>query len=103
MAQDLCESAIINISSRLKPDCDISDRRIINAAGAKAFYMFCIKKISLKNESLSAFKAGDLSLTYSCADSLQQIQLAREISQQAMRELAGFIEDKGFYFGQVEV
>lgn len=99
----LCANALEDICSRLKPDADPSDRRIISAASAQAFYMLCIKKSAPPDDGMTSFKAGDLSLTYSRQNYQQQAQLAKELAQQAMRQLAGLIEDSGFYFGKVDV
>ena len=41
-AVELCTNALEDISSRLKRPDDASDRRVIAAAGAQAYYMLCI-------------------------------------------------------------
>ena len=102
-AMGLCSNALEDIRSHLKPEADPEDRRIITAAGAQAFYMLCIKKSAPPDDGMTSFKAGDLSLTYSRQNYQQQAQLAKELAQQAMRQLAGLIEDGGFYFGKVDI
>ena len=102
-AVELCTNALEDISSRLKRPDDASDRRVIAAAGAQAFYMLCIRRSAPPDDGMTSFKAGDLSMTYSRQDSNKQLQLAKELVQQAMRQLAGFVEDNGFYFGKVDI
>ena len=102
-AVELCTNALEDISSRLKRPDDASDRRVIAAAGAQAYYMLCIKRSAPPNDGITSFKAGDLSMTYNSQVGNQQIQLAKELLAQAMRQLAGLVEDNGFYFGKVDI
>lgn len=102
-AVELCTNALEDIGSRLKRPDDASDRRVIAAAGAQAFYMLCIKRSSPPDDGMTSFKAGDLSMTYNSQAGNQQIQLAKELLAQSMRHLAGLVEDNGFYFGKVDI
>ena len=102
-AVELCTNALEDISSRLKRPDDASDRRVIAAAGAQAYYMLCIKRSAPPDDGITSFKAGDLSMTYNSQVGNQQIQLAKELLAQAMRQLAGLVEDNGFYFGKVDI
>ena len=102
-AVELCTNALEDISLRLKRPDDASDRRVIAAAGAQAYYMLCIKRSAPPDDGITSFKAGDLSMTYNSQVGNQQIQLAKELLAQAMRQLAGLVEDNGFYFGKVDI
>lgn len=100
----ICQRSLDEINSKLKSEAEQTDPRIAAAATAQAFYSLCIRRLSFKEEAnMSSFKAGDLSISYDSANSQEQLNLAKDIRDKAMLELAPLLADNGFYFGKVDV
>ena len=100
----ICQRALDEINSKLKPDVEQTDTRITSAAASLAFYNLCVKRLSLQDETnMSSFKAGDLSVSYNTADPKEQLSLAKEIRDKAMIDLIPLLADNGFYFGKVDI
>lgn len=59
----LCRSCIKEIESKLKPDADRKDFRVVAAAAGLAYYKLALKKSSMESEAgITSFKAGDVSI-----------------------------------------
>lgn len=100
----ICEISLKEINSRLRHDADFYDPRITAAAAAQAFYTLCVRRNTSASEAnMSGFKAGDLSISYDKADSQQQLKLAGEIRDNALKELTPLLKDNGFYVGMVDI
>ena len=100
----ICQQALDEINQKLKPDADPADPRIISAAAGVAFYTLCVKRRGKKGESdMTAFKAGDLSVSFNEADPAAQLSLAKEIRDKAVLDLTPLVADNGFFFGKVDV
>ena len=63
----------------------------------------CLKDFVIRYKNMSGFKAGDLSISYDKADSQQQLKLAGEIRDNALKELTPLLKDNGFYVGMVDI
>ncbi len=100
----ICQRCLDEICALLRPEAELTDPRIITAAAGKALYNLCIKRAwSQQENNMTSFKAGDLSVSYNSLDIQQQLVSAKEISDNAMRELTPLLNDNGFYFGKVDI
>lgn len=100
----VCQKALDEINAKLKPDADLTDPRITSAAAAQAFYNLSVKQCnSQSEENLSGFKAGDLSISYDTVNYTQQLEIAKELRDNAMKELTPLVRDCGFFFGSVMI
>ena len=100
----VCQKALDEINAKLKPDVELTDPRITSAAAGIAFYSLCVKRSGNKKENdMSAFKAGDLSVSFSESSPTEQLSLAKEIRDKAMLDLTPLLKDYGFFFGKVDV
>ena len=92
----LCSSALKTVENRLRDNADRSDMRIANAAAAVAFYNLTLKRA----DSVSSFKAGDISISNSFSDKLK---LAQNLKDDAFCEIYPLFKDEGFFVGSVEI
>ena len=100
----ICQQALDEINTKLKPGVDLTDPRITSAATGIAFYNLCVKRSNKKGEAdMSSFKAGDLSISFSEGSSPEKLSLAKEIRDKAMLDLTPLVADNGFFFGKVDI
>ncbi len=100
----VCQQALDEINAKLKPDVELTDPRITSAATGVAFYNLCIKRSAGRKENdMSSFKAGDLSVSFNEGGFSEQLSLAKEIRDKATLDLTPLLADNGFFFGKVDV
>lgn len=96
--QDLCKEAAEDIRARLKvPEESLSDSkrlRLSYAAGALAFYKYCLLLSATEPES---FSAGEVKVTVSD----KKLCAAKRLFEEECRALSDVLSDEGFYFGRV--
>lgn len=103
-AESICRRCLDEILTMVRPDVEQSDPRIISAAAGKAFYHLCIKRLrAQEEETMTNFKAGDLSVSYESAKEHNQLNCAKEVCSKAMTELTPLLTDNGFFFGKVDI
>lgn len=93
----MCTAALEEIAVRLRDDADHSDIRIANAAAAIVSYRLSLKSVA-DTDSVTTFKAGDVSITRSAG---AVMQVAREEKMEAMIALLPLLRDTEFIFMQV--
>ena len=97
--QELCKEAMEDMRARLKADeknlSDAERLRLSYAAGALAFYKYCLLLSATEPES---FSAGEVKVTMS----EKKLGAAKRLFEEECRGLAGVITDEGFYFGRIK-
>lgn len=98
--QDLCKEAIEDVMARLKvPVESLSDGkrlRLSYAAGALAFYKYCLLISATEPDS---FSAGEVKVTIS----ENKLMASKRLFEEECRALSDVLSDEGFYFGRVKV
>ncbi len=96
--QDLCREAIVDIRAKLKvPEVSLSEGkrlRLSYAAGALAFYKYCLLISATEPES---FSAGEVKVTMSD----KKLSAAKRLFDEECRALSDVLSDESFYFGRV--
>ena len=95
----ICESSARELSSRVKPNADCSDVRLINAAAAMVNYRLCIRKMH-SDEGVTSFKAGDVTVSISPEALREQ---AEKDKTEAILSAAPLLRDDEFLFRQVSI
>lgn len=90
----IIESVCDSVSSQLKSSELEADKRIIHLAAAKCYYQILLLN---QSESLTSFKAGDISYTMSSAS----VEGARELYDQAVKDCADLLKTDSFAFEAV--
>ena len=90
----LCSFALDSVLTRLKDTADKNDMRITYAAAATALYNLTMKRA----DSVSSFKAGDISISNSFSDKLK---FAQKLKNDALRDIYPLFKDEGFFTGSV--
>ncbi len=93
----MCTAALEEIFAQLRDGADRGDIRIANAAAAIVSYRLSLRSVA-DSDSVTTFKAGDVSITRS-AEAVMQV--AREEKTAAMIALLPLLRDSEFIFMQV--
>ncbi|MBQ7385767.1 MAG: hypothetical protein IJW04_04575 [Ruminococcus sp.] len=97
--QDLCKEAMVDIRAKLKvPETSLSEGkrlRLSYAAGALAFYKYCLLLLATEPES---FSAGEVKVTMSD----KKLSAAKRLFEEECRALSDVLSDEGFYFRRVK-
>lgn len=97
--QDLCKEAVEDVRARLKvPENCLSESkklRLSYAAGALAFYKYCLLLSATEPQS---FSAGEVKVTVS----EKQICAAKRLFEEECGALSDVLSDKDFYFGRIK-
>lgn len=100
----LCRSCIKEIDSRLKPDADREDFRVIAAAAGLAYYKLALKKSSLESEpSITSFKAGDVSIEQDSKTVEAFLERAKDFYDKKSADIIPLCKDDSFAFNQIKV
>lgn len=100
----LCRSCIKEIDSRLKPDADREDFRVIAAAAGLAYYKLALKKSSLESEpSITSFKAGDVSIEQDSKTVEDFLERAKDFYDKKSTDIIPLCKDDSFAFNQIKV
>lgn len=100
----LCRSCIKEIDSRLKPDADREDFRVIAAAAGLAYYKLALKKSSLESEpSITSFKAGDVSIEQDSKTVEDFLEHAKDFYDKKSADIIPLCKDDSFAFNQIKV
>lgn len=98
----LCKSSLKEIEAMLKADADRTDVRIASAAAALAYYKLSVKKsFSSDSEDVTSFKAGDVSITQSRADTSRMLDKAEKLYRNALESIIPLCTDNGFAFENI--
>lgn len=95
----MCEAACRDLAAMVKPEADLGDIRLINAAAAFAYRRFCIKKL-FNDGGVTSFKAGDVTVSVSRRE---LADYAQKEKTEALAAAAPLLRDEEFHFGQVKV
>ena len=95
----LCESAARELSLRVKRNADCADIRLVNAAASMANYKLNLRNLS-KQDGVTSFKAGDVTVSVSPEAMLEQSEKEKT---RAFLEALPLLRDDEFFFGQVSV
>ena len=97
--QDLCREAAEDMRARLKvPEESLADSkrlRLSYAAGALAFYKYCLFLFLTEPES---FSAAEVKVTVSD----KKLCAAKKLFEEECKGLSDVLSDEGFYFGRVK-
>ena len=100
----LCRSCIKEIDSKLKPEADREDFRVIAAAAGLAYYKLALKKSSLEIEpSITSFKAGDVSIEQDGKTVEDSLERAKDFYDKKAADIIPLCKDDSFAFNQIKV
>lgn len=100
----LCRSCIKEIDSKLKPEADREDFRVIAAAAGLAYYKLALKKSSLESEpSITSFKAGDVSIEQDSKTVEDFLERAKDFYDKKAADIIPLCKDDSFAFNQIKV
>lgn len=100
----LCRSCIKEIDSRLKPEADREDFRVIAAAAGLAYYKLALKKSSIESEpNITSFKAGDVSIEQDSKTVEDFLERAKDFYDKKAADLIPLCKDDSFAFNQIKV
>ena len=100
----LCRSCIKEIDSRLKPDADREDFRVIAAAAGLAYYKLALKKSSMESEAgITSFKAGDVSIEQESKTVEDFLDRAKDFYEKKAADIIPLCKDDSFAFNQIKV
>lgn len=98
----LCKACLKEIEAMLKPDADCTDIRIASAAAALAYYKLSLKRsFSAEEDSVTSFKAGDVSITQSKSDISRLTDKAEALYRNAFEGILPLCRDNGFAFENI--
>ncbi len=98
----LCKTCLKEIEAMLKPDADRTDIRIAAVAAALAYYKLSLKRsFSTDAEEITNFKAGDVSITQSKADTSRLTDKAEAHYRKALESILPLCRDNGFAFENI--
>ena len=90
----LCRSALDALLPQCKPTADPDDPRIARAAAADAYYAWTLRKIA-DEQSVTSFKAGDVTVSQSASAALE---LAERVRRDAYLAVLPLLCDTSFCF-----
>ncbi|MBR6531228.1 MAG: hypothetical protein IKT61_01850 [Clostridia bacterium] len=98
----LCRACLKEIEAMLRPDAEHTDVRIAAAAASLAYYKLMLKRSTTENsEEITNFKAGDVSITQTNADSSKLLDRAEKLYRDALGSIIPLCRDNGFAFRNV--
>ncbi len=100
----LCRSCIKEIESKLKPDADRKDFRVVAAAAGLAYYKLALKKSSMESEAgITSFKAGDVSIEQESKTVEDFLDRAKDFYEKKAADIIPLCKDNSFAFNQIKV
>lgn len=103
-AEALCRECFKEIAAGLKVDADSEDIRVTAAAAGLAYYKLMLRRNSeASEESVTGFKAGDVSITQEKGETAARLNKAEEYFKQCYAKIIPLCEDNGFAFENVKV
>lgn len=100
----LCRSCIKEIESKLKPDADRKDFRVVAAAAGLAYYKLALKKSSIESEAgITSFKAGDVSIEQESKTVEDFLDRAKDFYEKKAADIIPLCKDDSFAFNQIKV
>lgn len=100
----LCRSCIKEIESKLKPDADRKDFRVVAAAAGLAYYKLALKKSSMESEAgITSFKAGDVSIEQESKTVEDFLDRAKDFYEKKAEDIIPLCKDDSFAFNQIKV
>ena len=100
----LCRSCIKEIESKLKPDADRKDFRVVAAAAGLAYYKLALKKSSMEREAgITSFKAGDVSIEQESKTVEDFLDRAKDFYEKKAADIIPLCKDDSFAFNQIKV
>lgn len=100
----LCRSCIKEIESKLKPDADRKDFRVVAAAAGLAYYKLALKKGSMESEAgITSFKAGDVSIEQESKTVKDFLDRAKDFYEKKAADIIPLCKDDSFAFNQIKV
>lgn len=98
----LCRACLKEIEAMLKPDANRTDVRIASTAAALAYYKLTLKRnCAAESEEITNFKAGDVSITQSKADTTKLLDKAEALYRNAVEGIIPLCKDNGFCFENI--
>lgn len=98
-ALSLCSACIEEITANLKDSLEQNNPRLIQPMAALAFYRIALRQ-SVNAETLTSFKAGDVTVTRTpCAT----LEIASKARDEAFAAVADLLIDRQFIFQQVDI
>ena len=100
----LCRSCIKEIESKLKPDADRKDFRVVAAAAGLAYYKLALKKSSMESEAgITSFKAGDVSIEQESKTVEDFLDREKDFYEKKAADIIPLCKDDSFAFNQIKV
>ena len=100
----LCRSCIKEIESKLKPDADRKDFRVVAAAAGLAYYKLALKKSSMESEAgITSCKAGDVSIEQESKTVEDFLDRAKDFYEKKAADIIPLCKDDSFAFNQIKV
>ena len=100
----LCRSCIKEIESKLKPDADRKDFRVVAAAAGLAYYKLALKKSLMESEAgITSFKAGDVSIEQESKTVEDFLDRAKDFYEKKAADIIPLCKDDSFAFNQIKV
>ena len=100
----LCRSCIKEIESKLKPDADRKDFRVVAAAAGLAYYKLALKKSSMESEAgITSFKDGDVSIEQESKTVEDFLDRAKDFYEKKAADIIPLCKDDSFAFNQIKV
>ena len=100
----LCRTCIKEIESKLKPDADRKDFRVVAAAAGLAYYKLALKKSSMESEAgITSFKAGDVSIEQESKTVEDFLDRAKDFYEKKAADIIPLCKDDSFAFNQIKV
>ena len=100
----LCRSCIKEIESKLKPDADRKDFRVVAAAAGLAYYKLALKKSSMESEAgITSFKAGDVSIEQESKTVEDFLDRAKDFYEKKAADIIPLCKDDSFAFNQIKL
>ena len=100
----LCRSSLNEVEARLRADANRDDVRVSAAAAAIAYYKLMLRRSNDESgDSITDFKAGDVSITQEKGDISKQLEKAEKYRDSMLNDIIPLCEDNNFAFRQVEV
>ena len=93
----LCRTALRTLLSQCKQETDPDDPRIARAAAAEAYYKWTLRTLS-QDQSLTSFKAGDVTVSRSASAA---IEYAEHIRKDAYIAVLPLLTDPYFVFQSI--
>lgn len=93
-ALSICFANLEKVFSMLNDKADKNDCRITQAAAGMSYYDLAVNFASDGKDSITQFKAGDVSISNS---SQSLIEIASEIKKDSLKQLLPLLKDENFF------